>query len=490
MPPYLSVIIPAFNEEARIVHTLEEVVAHLSKQAYGWEVVVVDDGSSDGTLGVVTEWAACCENVRIEAMPHVGKGWAVRHGMLSSTGERRFMCDADLSMPIGQVDAFLQKMSEGYDVVVGSREVSGARRFGEPALRHLMGRAFNYLVRSLVLRKFQDTQCGAKCFRSEAAESLFRHQRIRGFGFDAEILFLARKEHMRLVEVPIDWYHDPDSRVRPLIDSFLMLRDMILVRWNHIAGRYRTTRPLRRAETEPEPIEGVVAVVVPTFNEAENVSELVERVLSLDIPESRIIIVDDNSPDGTAEVIRRLADRHHGRIELVSRPRKMGLGTAYEEGFSRALAGGADYVVQTDADLSHEPEEIPELIRTLERVDVAVGSRYAPGGRVGDGWPLRRRLLSSVGNRGMRLAAGIEVRDATTGFKAFRAEALRAIDLTRLRCRGFGFQAEVAYACQRLGLRVAEHPIEFNDRTRGQSKMSLGIVIEALVRLALLRFRR
>ena len=238
------------------------------------------------------------------------------------------------------------------------------------------------------------------------------------------------------------------------------------------------------------PIDGAVTVVLPTYNEAGNVEEVVERIFALGLPESRIIVVDDSSPDGTAAVVEGLAGRYNGRLELVSRPRKMGLGTAYVEGFSRALAADADYIVQADADLSHRPEYIPDLLGALDASDIAVGSRYVSGGRFGREWPLHRRLLSSLANRGIRLVSGVKVKDVTTGFKAFRAEALRAIDLAGLRCRGFGFQAEVAYACQRLDLRVVEHPIQFVDRTRGRSKMSFGIALEAFFHLALVRFRR
>ena len=489
MPPHLSVVIPAFNEEGRIVSTLEEVVGYLEAQSYAWEVVVVENGSSDGTLAAARGWADRRQGVRVESIPQRGKGWAVRHGMLAATGDHRFMCDADLSMPVGQIGDFLEKMGEGYDVVMASREVKGSRRFGEPILRHLIGRAFNWVVRAFLVRGYDDTQCGFKCFRGDSARYLFGLQRTRGFGFDGEILFLARKRGMRLLEIPIDWHYRADSTVRPLVDSYLMFRDTVRVRWDHLRGRYQTA-PSGGTASETAPIDGVVTVVIPTYNEAENVPEIVERIFALDIPESRIIIVDDNSPDGTAEVVERLADRHEGRIDLIKRPGKMGLGTAYAEGFSRALADGASYVVQADADLSHGPEEIPEMLRELERADVAVGSRYIPGGRIGDDWPLHRRLLSSMANRGMRMVVGLEVKDATTGFKAFRAEALGAIDMNGIRCRGFGFQVEVAYACQRLGLRVVEHPIEFNDRARGMSKMSLGIAFEALTRLALLRFRR
>ena len=168
----------------------------------------------------------------------------------------------------------------------------------------------------------------------------------------------------------------------------------------------------------------------------------------------------------------------------------MGLGTAYVEGFKRALDEGADYVVQMDADLSHGPEYIVEFLSILMSADVVVGSRYTAGGGTDETWGWRRRLLSGLSNHGIRTVGGIRVRDATSGFKAYRADALRSLEMDRFKCRGFGFQAEVAKECQRRGFRVVEHPILFVDRTLGESKMSLNIMVEALWRLLLMRWRR
>ena len=233
-----------------------------------------------------------------------------------------------------------------------------------------------------------------------------------------------------------------------------------------------------------------VAVVVPTYNEAENLPVLVRRLFALNIPNPRLIVVDDGSPDGTGEVATKLAQQFGGRLEVIQRGRKLGLGTAYVAGFSRALSEGADYVLQMDADLSHTPEYIPELLKELKDADVVVGSRYVPGGGVDETWGLRRRLLSSVGNLGIRVIAGLRVRDATSGFKAFRGSVLSSLDLTRFRCKGFAFQAELAHACQRRGYEVVEHPIVFASRAKGRSKMSLAIVVEAVWRLLPLRWNR
>ena len=192
--PLLSVIIPAFNESDRIVPTLDKIAAYLERQTFSWEVLVVDDGSVDDTSNLVTEWAGDRENVSLVARDHFGKGWAVRAGMLEAKGLYRFMCDADLAMPIEWVEEFLRRMEAGVDIVIGSREAEGARRFDEPGYRHLMGRVFNRVVRMMTVKGIEDTQCGFKCFREDAASDLFSRQRIRGMGFDAEILYLAQKK--------------------------------------------------------------------------------------------------------------------------------------------------------------------------------------------------------------------------------------------------------------------------------------------------------
>ena len=241
------------------------------------------------------------------------------------------------------------------------------------------------------------------------------------------------------------------------------------------------------AHESPDPH---VVIVIPTYNEAANLEELTRRIFALDIPNVRIILVDDGSPDGTGEKAQELSEKYDGRIEVVQRGGKLGLGTAYVRGFSQALSEGADYVLQMDADLSHPPEAIPALLGKLKEAEVVVGSRYVEDGGVDESWSLSRRALSYFGNLGIRLITGLRVRDATSGFKAFQAGALRALDMSEFRCTGFAFQTEMAHACQRNAYTVAEHPIIFVDRTRGQSKMSLAIVIEAFWKLLPLRWSR
>ncbi|MYB48855.1 MAG: polyprenol monophosphomannose synthase [Dehalococcoidia bacterium] len=232
-----------------------------------------------------------------------------------------------------------------------------------------------------------------------------------------------------------------------------------------------------------------VAVVVPTYNEAENLPVLAARLFALGIPGLTLIVVDDGSPDGTGEVAKQLAGQYDGQVELVQRHGKEGLGPAYIAGFSHALDGGADIIVQMDADLSHQPEYIPQFIDDLGESDVVIGSRYVSGGGVDEHWGILRRLISSGGNWGIRTVTGVKVKDATGGFKAFRQSVLRSIDFSQIRCAGFGFQAEINHTCERMGCVVTEHPIVFIDRTMGKSKMSLDIMIEAMWKLLPLRWK-
>ena len=236
--PFLSIVIPAYNEETRITNTLGAVIDYLYSQNYSWEIVVIDDGSTDATSAFVNAVASLDHRVRLERVPHRGKGWAVRHGMLTAKGELRFMCDADLAMPIAQLGHFIDRMAEGYDMVIGSRESEGAKRYDESVSRHLRGRVFTLVVRLLAVGRFQDTQCGFKCFRSAAAEQLFSSQRTVGFGFDVELLYLSAKKSLRVLEMPIEWHHQNMSTVR-FIDAFLMFRDVFMVRIRDLRGDYR-----------------------------------------------------------------------------------------------------------------------------------------------------------------------------------------------------------------------------------------------------------
>jgi dolichol-phosphate mannosyltransferase len=229
-------------------------------------------------------------------------------------------------------------------------------------------------------------------------------------------------------------------------------------------------------------------VVTPTYNERENLEEFVAR-LRQSAPGVDLLVVDDNSPDGTGELADELSRRHPGEIAVLHRPRKQGLGRAYVAGFRKALAEAYDVVAQMDADLSHDPRYLPSMLERIETADLVLGSRYVRGIAVVN-WDFKRLLLSKMATRYVQLVTGMPFTDATGGFKCWRREALEAIDLDRLFANGYLFQIETTYMAWRRGLRIAEVPIIFYERNLGRSKMDLRIISEAIWGVLRLRLRR
>ena len=226
-----------------------------------------------------------------------------------------------------------------------------------------------------------------------------------------------------------------------------------------------------------------LTIVIPTYNEADNIAALAEALWALPLPGLRLLVVDDGSPDGTGDIVQSLRAPAGRRIDLIRRPGKLGLGSAYITGFRAALAAGAQAVGQMDADFSHSPLYIPGFLEALEDADAVLGSRYVPGGRLDERWGLGRVLLSWFGNVYARTILGLRVRDATGGFRVWRRETLLGMPLERILSNGYVFQVEMAYVAQRLGYRLVERPIYFEDRRIGQSKMSFRIQVEASLRV-------
>jgi glycosyltransferase involved in cell wall biosynthesis len=236
--PFLSIVIPAHNEEARLPGTLEQIRTFLQSQSYTAEVLIVENGSHDNTLGIAQAFAEHNPQLWVLQNMQRGKGLAVRQGMLEAKGEYRFMCDADLSMPITEVNKFLPPGLTHFDLAIGSREAPGAVRYNEPQYRHLGGRLINLIIRLLALPGLQDSQCGFKCFTAAVAEDLFRHQTLTGWSFDIELLYIARLRRYRLVEVPIDWYFNPESKLHVVSDALRMISDILVIRHNAVQGKY------------------------------------------------------------------------------------------------------------------------------------------------------------------------------------------------------------------------------------------------------------
>ena len=236
--PFLSIIIPAYNEEHRLPHTLEDLSDFLAKQTYSYEVLVVENGSQDATLKIAEEFAALHHNFKAYHEDSRGKGLAVRRGMFEAKGVFRFMCDADFSMPITEINRFFPPKLIDTDIAIASREAVGSKRIGEPFYRHLGGRWINTAIRWFVIPGLHDTQCGFKCFRQEVALDLFKNITLTGWSFDIEMLYIARSRGYIITEIPIPWYFNPESKLNVFQDALLMFRDILTIRAKARRGVY------------------------------------------------------------------------------------------------------------------------------------------------------------------------------------------------------------------------------------------------------------
>ncbi len=234
----VSVVIPAFNEASRIGATLDELERFLSAQPWRWEVRVVDDGSRDATATIVEDYHRRHPKIVLQREPHRGKGGAVKAGLLAASARFRFICDADLSMPVAELPRFLPPQLTDFDVAIGSREGVGARRVGEPMIRHVAGRIFNYAVQRLTVPGINDTQCGFKMFTASAVEAIFPRVTIDGWAFDIEVLSIARAGGLRIVEVPIEWHYRRESQLSLIRDGASMLRQLLQIRARARGGAY------------------------------------------------------------------------------------------------------------------------------------------------------------------------------------------------------------------------------------------------------------
>jgi glycosyltransferase involved in cell wall biosynthesis len=236
--PLLSIIIPAYNEENRLPNTLKQVCDFVQRQTYQAEIIVAENGSVDRTFDVAQEFTQSCSYYRVIHLETRGKGLAVREGMLQARGQFRFMCDADLSMPIAEVNRFLPPQFENGEIVIASREAPGSVRYGEPAYRHWGGRGVNLFIRLLALPGLRDTQCGFKMFRADIAEDVFNHQTFPGISFDPEVLYIARLRGYKIRELAIPWYYSDESRIHLFKDTLALIQDLLTIRRNARRGLY------------------------------------------------------------------------------------------------------------------------------------------------------------------------------------------------------------------------------------------------------------
>lgn len=235
---FLSIIIPAYNEETRLPDTLNKVGSFLGTQSYSHEVLIVNNNSTDRTEEIIKDFCSRYPDMQGLFEKKPGKGAAVRCGMLQAQGEFVFMCDADLSMPIEELVNFLPPKLEGIDISIASREAPGAIRYNEPHFRHFGGRMMNWLIQLFILPGLNDTQCGFKCFSKEAAKDLFNHQTLPGWSFDIELIYIARQRGYKIQEIPIPWYYHQESKVNAVRDALKILMDIRTIRRNANQGIY------------------------------------------------------------------------------------------------------------------------------------------------------------------------------------------------------------------------------------------------------------
>jgi dolichyl-phosphate beta-glucosyltransferase len=235
---FLSIIIPAYNEETRLPDTLNKVGSFLGTQSYSHEILIVNNNSTDRTEEIIKDYCSRYPNMQGLFEEESGKGAAVRCGMLQAQGDFVFMCDADLSMPIEELVNFLPPELEGIDISIASREAPGAIRYHEPHFRHLGGRMMNWLIQLFILPGLNDTQCGFKCFSKQAAKDLFNHQTLPGWSFDIELLYIARQRGYKIQEIPIPWYYHQESKVNAVRDALKILMDIQTIRSNANQGIY------------------------------------------------------------------------------------------------------------------------------------------------------------------------------------------------------------------------------------------------------------
>lgn len=238
MNPYFSLVIPAYNEQKRLPGSLEQIFHFLEPQSFSSEVLVIENGSTDNTFQIAQDYTRQHPTLRVIHNDLRGKGLAIQRGIKEAKGEYIFMCDADLSMPVEEISKFLPPQLPGLDIAIASREAPGSVRYNEPYYRHLTGRVFNTLIRGLVLPSLQDTQCGFKCIRAEVAREIVPYQTLTGWAFDVEMLYIARRRGYQIVEIPIDWYFNADSKISVLRDSWRMFLDLLLIRRNARRGLY------------------------------------------------------------------------------------------------------------------------------------------------------------------------------------------------------------------------------------------------------------
>ncbi len=491
----IYVVLPAYNEERALPSLLDAIAAFARGYEHAVKVIVVDDGCSDGTVRVSREHALA-EAGALEVVSHSenrGLAAAIETGInafldrADSAADVMVTMDADDTHNPEYIAALVERIRGGAGLAICSRFVEGGEEKGVSAPRKLLSRGAKSFMDLLApVPGVKDISCG---YRAYSRAALLRASDIygahivqsKGGGVQAELLLRLLESGERVEEIPFTLRYDKKIGRSKLgigqtIKSYLPLRG--------IQRQARAEVKLLGAYTGRPPDASRVAVITCTYNEKDNIAPLVKRIFRL-LPDITVLVVDDSSPDGTGDAVRALQGELPN-LHLLSRGSKLGLGTAITEGIKWAKGQGFDFVINMDADLSHDPVTLPQMIRAAQEADYVVGARYVPGGGTIN-WGVHRRLLSFGGNTFAKTVLGVPVSDLTTGYRCIRLSEVDKLGLDSISAKGYGYLIVMTFRAYQAGLRIAEVPIRFLDRRYGESKMSMNIIEEAFMLVVRLR---
>lgn len=453
---WLSIIVPAYNEELRIERCLEKLLDFIKTYRLDAEIIVTEDGSTDDTLKIV-------KTKPVKLIHHVtrlGKGRAIRSAVYKAKGEYVAIVDVDIpfSLEILLGIKVLQKIYD-VDVFCGSRLLPGSERY-EPLTRKLLSLGYHKLFK-LFFGIDVDTQCGLKVWRRKTLLKLFNHVNFNGYIFDSALIVQAHRFGCKMMQIPVDWHHDRNSKIRIARDTFRMALDLSRL-WLETKKQCISefnVAPSTFKPTKQAPIK--VSIVVPCYNEEETIGVVIDRITHVPMNcEKEIIVVDDGSTDGSCQVLEKIDG-----IKFIKHEKNMGKGASLKRGFKEATG---DIIVIQDADLEYAPEEIPKLIQPIidGKADVVYGSRFL-GKHAGmsQSHYLGNKILSFF----TRVLCNAEITDVMTGHKAFRKSLLDKIPVNET---GFGFETEITAKMARLKARFKEIPISYARRIKGKAKIS------------------
>jgi len=495
----IFIVLPAYNEESCLKSLLDKIAARSAEWRAESRVIVVDDGSADGTAAVASSHPLAAAG-RLELIRHdVNRGLAAA----VDTGIEAFLdrssdpadimvtMDADDTHDPEYVGALVGRIRDGADVAICSRFVAGGAEMGVSAFRKLLSRGAKRFMDTLApIPGVKDISSGYGAYGrgivDRASRTFGAHLiQSKSGSVQAELLIRFLALGARVEEVPFTLRYDL-KRGPSKIGMSETIRGYFALRGIKKQSESEARLFAQSAALPPPDAEGTVAMIC-TYNEAENIGPLLRCIRSI-VPAITILVVDDNSPDGTGRLVDEIAARDP-RVYAIHRAGKLGLGSAIAGGVKWALDHGFRFVINMDADFSHDPVAIPEFIRRGQEADYVIGARYVPGGGTLN-WGLHRRLLSRCGNMFARFMLGVGVHDLTTGYRLIRLEHAHKLQLENIDAKGYGFLIIMTFRAAQAGLRIVETPIRFLDRRYGESKMSADIIQEAFRHMFRLRRER